>query len=82
MRGAWIGTAPIATTCEQVAFMYHCVACDVVGRSEAEGEARCWLCGGSEVEHYRQLLRDQRSLSGGVWTTLPEPVERLVERSR
>lgn len=65
-----------------LAFMYRCERCDVTGRTDDEGNARCWLCLGRDVIEYRTLIKDQHSLSGGAWPVLPEPCERLVERSR
>lgn len=77
----WFGhTAPSPPAV--LVFMYRCTRCDVTGRCESEGDARCWLCGGDEVIEFRTIVKDQASLSGGSWVdNMPEPCERLVERS-
>lgn len=77
----YVSTAP-PPVAHTLIFAYRCERCDVTGRTEVEGDARCWLCGSAEaIVEYRALIKDQHSLSGGTWPVLPEPCERLVERS-
>lgn len=83
LRYGGIVYAPPPPAPHSLAFMYRCERCDVTGRTDTEGNARCWLCGGDEVVEYRTIVKDQNSLSGGTWTAdqMPAPCERLVERS-
>lgn len=83
MASGWYVPDDTPVAGHSLAFMYRCERCDVTGRTDDEGNARCWLCGSSgDVVEFRTLIKDQCSLSGGTWVNnMPEPCERLVERS-